>query len=468
MTAIAPPNQDLLAALGREIPADRIVVDPAVIDGLSADQAQWAAVGRADVAVRARSETEVAAAVRIAAGLGVPIVTRGAGTGLSGGANAVDGCLILDLSRMNAIVEIDPENLICVVQPGVVNNDLKAVLAEQGLWYPPDPASAPWSTIGGNVATNAGGLCCLKYGVTRDYVLGLRAVVGGPAGYGTAVRLGRRTTKGVAGLDMVGLMVGSEGTLGVITEITLRVRPALTGTPRTVVGAFGSLVDAGRAVALITRLGLTPSALELLDRTCMQAVEDWKHLGIEADATALLLARVDTPGDAGEDEARLLTEAFEQAGALWATRSTDAVEAEALFEARRLAYPALERLGPVLTEDICVPRSKVPEMLAAIEEIAARNDVAIATIAHAGDGNLHPLMPAPVGDDAARVRAQLAFEQMLDAAIALGGTVTAEHGVGLLKMKGLERELDPASLLMQRAVKHALDPLAVFNPGKVF
>ena len=468
MTAIAPPNQDLLAALGREIPADRIVVDPAVIDGLSADQAQWAAVGRADVAVRARSETEVAAAVRIAAGLGVPIVTRGAGTGLSGGANAVDGCLILDLSRMNAIVEIDPENLICVVQPGVVNNDLKAVLAEQGMWYPPDPASAPWSTIGGNVATNAGGLCCLKYGVTRDYVLGLRAVVGGPAGYGAAVRLGRRTTKGVAGLDMVGLMVGSEGTLGVITEITLRVRPALTGTPQTVVGAFGSLVDAGQGVALITRRGLTPSALELLDRTCLQAVEDWKHLGIEADATALLLARVDTPGDAGEDEARLLTEAFEQAGALWATRSTDAVEAEALFEARRLAYPALERLGPVLTEDICVPRSKVPEMLAAIEEIAARNDVAIATIAHAGDGNLHPLMPAPVGDDAARVRAQLAFEQMLDAAIALGGTVTAEHGVGLLKMKGLERELDPASLLMQRAVKHALDPLAVFNPGKVF
>ena len=468
MTAIAPPNQDLLAALGREIPADRIVVDPAVIDGLSADQAQWAAVGRADVVVRARSETEVAAAVRIAAGLSVPIVTRGAGTGLSGGANAVDGCLILDLSRMNAIVEIDPENLICVVQPGVVNNDLKAVLAEQGLWYPPDPASAPWSTIGGNVATNAGGLCCLKYGVTRDYVLGLRAVVGGPAGYGTAVRLGRRTTKGVAGLDMVGLMVGSEGTLGVITEITLRVRPALTGTPRTVVGAFGSLVDAGQGVALITRRGLTPSALELLDRTCLQAVEDWKHLGLEADAAALLLARVDTPGDAGEDEARLLTEAFEQAGALWATRSTDAIEAEALFEARRLAYPALERLGPVLTEDICVPRSKVPEMLAAIEAIAARNDVAIATIAHAGDGNLHPLMPAPVGDDAARIRAQLAFEQMLDAAIALGGTVTAEHGVGLLKMKGLERELDPASLLMQRAVKQALDPLAVFNPGKVF
>src|SRR6478735_2373313 len=419
----------LLEALSRELPADRLVVDPEVLQSISQDQAAWAQVGRAAVGLRARGETDVQIAVRIAAELGAPIVPRGAGTGLSGGANAVDGCLILDLSKMNAILRIDRDNLICVVQPGVVNNDLKAVLAEQGLWYPPDPASAPWSTIGGNVATNAGGLCCLKYGVTRDYVLGLRAVVGGPAGYGTTVRLGRRTTKGVAGLDMVGLMVGSEGTLGVITEITLRVRPALTGTPQTVVGAFGSLVDAGQGVALITRRGLTPSALELLDRTCLQAVEDWKHLGLEADAAALLLARVDTPGDAGEDEARLLTEAFEQAGALGATRSTDAIEAEALFEARRLAYPALERLGPVLTEDICVPRSKVPEMLTPIEEIAARNDGAIATIAHAGDGNLHPLMPAPVGDDAARVRAQLAFEQMLDAAIALGGTVTAEHGV---------------------------------------
>src|SRR6478752_7091376 len=467
-TIESPPAPVLLEMLGRALHADRLLVDPAVLHGLSLDQAEWAAVGRAEIGVRARTEAEVAATMRVAAELGVPIVARGAGTGLSGGANAVDGCLILDLSRMNAIVEIDPENLICVVQPGVVNNDLKAVLAEQGLWYPPDPASAPWSTIGGNVATNAGGLCCLKYGVTRDYVLGLRAVVGGPAGYGAAVRLGRRTTKGVAGLDMVGLMVGSDVNLGVITEITLRVRPALTGTPQTVVGAFGSLVDAGQGVALITRRGLTPSALELLDRTCLQAVEDWKHLGIEADATALLLARVDTPGDAGEDEARLLTEAFEQAGALWATRSTDAVEAEALFEARRLAYPALERLGPVLTEDICVPRSKVPDMLAVIERIADEHRVSIATVAHAGDGNLHPLMIAEPGNDGARIRAQAAFEEMLDAAIGFGGTVTAEHGVGLLKMGGLRRELDPGSLILQQAIKDALDPLHLFNPGKVF
>ncbi|QNK82266.1 FAD-binding oxidoreductase [Nakamurella sp. PAMC28650] len=464
-TATTVPT--LVEALGRELPADRIVIDPAVLQSMSHDEAQWAVVGTPAVAVRARTESDVRIAVRIAADLALPVVPRGAGTGLSGGANAVDGCLIVDVSRMTEILEIDTDNLTCMVQPGIVNDDLKAAVAEHGLWYPPDPASAPWSTIGGNVATNAGGLCCLKYGVTRDYVLGLRAVVGGPAGYGNAVRLGRRTNKGVAGYDLTSLMVGSEGTLGIITEITLRLRPARSGAPRTVVGAFSGLVAAGRAVALAISRGLEPSALELLDRTCLRAVEDWKHLGIEADAAGLLLARIDTPSAAGDLEADAMAQAFDDAGAMWATRSTDAVEAEALFEARRLAYPALERLGSVLTEDICVPRSKLPEMLARIEAIASEHDLTMSTIAHAGDGNLHPLILTPVGDDAARARAQLAFEELIDAALGFGGTVTGEHGVGLLKRSGLLRELDPGSLLMQKAVKHALDPLNIFNPGKV-
>jgi glycolate oxidase len=249
--------------------------------------------------------------------------------------------------------------------------------------------------------------------------------------------------------------------------VTLRLRPALIGTPRTVVGAFGSLVDAGRAVAAVTRAGLIPSVLELLDRACLEAVEDWKHIGLDADANVLLLARVDTPGDVGEAEARGLVACFESASATWAAQSTDADEAEALFQARRLAYPALERLGPLLTEDVCVPRSKVPDMLATIEAIGIANDLRMATVAHAGDGNLHPLILTPAGDEAARGRAQAAFEQLLDAAIALGGTVTGEHGVGLLKKGGMERELDPSALAQMRAVKAALDPLTLFNPGKV-
>jgi glycolate oxidase len=454
-------QHDLVTAL----PELDLVVDRDVLHGMSHDEAEWAPVGQPVAALRARSTEDVRQAVRACARLGIPVVPRGAGTGLSGGANATDGCLVLDLSRMNRILEIDAENLTAVVQPGVVNDDLKKAVAELGLWYPPDPASSPWSTIGGNVATNAGGLCCLKYGVTRDYVLGLQVVMGGPAGeYGTAVRIGRTTTKGVAGYDLTSLFVGSEGTFGVITEITLRLRPVSRTEPRTVVGAFHSLVDAGRAVALCTRRGLQPAALELLDRACMEAVEEWKHLGLEPDTAALLLARVDTPGAAEVDA---LAEAFTEAGAAWTEQSTDSTEAEALFAARRLAYPALERLGPVLTEDVCVPRSAVPAMLARIEEIGARHQVRIATIAHAGDGNLHPLLLTPSGDDAARLAAQGAFDDILTAALDLGGTVTGEHGVGLLKRGGMERELGPEVCALQQAIKHTLDPLRLFNPTKV-
>jgi glycolate oxidase len=460
----------LISALGRGLPDGRLVIDSDVLAAISHDEAEWAPAGRAAAGVRARTEDEVRHVVRTCAEFGAAVVPRGAGTGLSGGANATDGAVMLDLSRMNQVLEIDQDNMTCVVQPGVVNDDLKAAVAAHGLWYPPDPASAPWSTIGGNVATNAGGLCCLKYGVTRDYVLGLRVVTGavdnGQVEYGDAVRLGRRTSKGVAGLDLTGLFVGSEGTLGIVTEVTLRLRPALTGTPRTVIGAFGNLVTAGEAVSLVTRRGLAPSVLELLDRACLTAVEEWKHLGLEADAAALLLARVDTGGDAGDQEADALAAAMTDAGALWATRSTDDAEAEALFDARRLAYPALERLGPVLTEDVCVPRSAVPVMLARIEAIAARHGVTIATIAHAGDGNLHPLLITPPGDEAARLAAQAAFTELLDAAIELGGTVSGEHGIGLLKRDGMRRELDPGALAMQEAVRRALDPLGIFNPGK--
>jgi glycolate oxidase len=452
----------LLDALRRVVPADRVVTDQDVVSGYAHDEAQWAPYGRPAALVRARSTADVQAVVSVCAERRVPIVPRGAGTGLSGGANAIDGCVMLSLEAMAEIVEIDPGERLAVVQPGVVNDDLRRACAEHGLWYPPDPASSPWSTIGGNVATNAGGVCCVKYGVTRDHVLAVEAVTG----RGEVVRLGRRTAKGVVGYDLCGLMVGSEGTLGVITEITVRLRAARP-PERTVIGYFDTLTAAGEAVSALTAAGVEPSALELVDRHCLRAVDEWKNMGLSDEGNVLLLGRTDAPGEAGTAEAATMAECFTKAGATWCAQSSDETEAEALFAARRLAYPALERLGPVLTEDVCVPRALVPEMLARIESVARANDTHIANVAHAGDGNLHPLIIVPVGDDAARARAERAFDQIVDDAIALGGTVTGEHGVGLVKKRGLYAELDPAVVAMHHAVKAALDPLGIFNPGKV-
>ena len=454
----------VVAALRAGLAQRCVVTDPDSVARFAHDEAEWAPHGKPLAVVRATGTDDVVTTVRACAEHGVPVVARGAGTGLSGGANAVDGCVLISLAEMDQVLEINTREQLAVVQPGVVNDDLRAACREQGAWYPPDPASSPWSTIGGNVATNAGGVCCVKYGVTRDYVLGLEAVVGD----GEVVRLGRRTAKGVAGYDLGGLFVGSEGTLGIITEITVKLLPGLRAPERTVVGYFDSLVAAGEAVAAVAASGVVPSALELLDRHCLKAVDAWKNMGLSDEAEVLLLGRSDTPGAAGEHEVATLARCFDQAGASWSAVSTDEHEADALFAARRLAYPALERLGPVLTEDVCVPRAAVPEMLARIEAAGQRHDTLIANIAHAGDGNLHPLIITEPGDDVARERAQRAFDDIVDDAIALGGTVTGEHGVGLLKRKGLHSELGPAVVGMHHAIKNALDPKGIFNPGKVF
>src|SRR5438552_4215788 len=439
--------------LAARLPAGAVVTDPDVMGSFVHDEAEWAPFGQPTAVVRPRTTAEVAEVVSACAATGTPLVTRGAGTGLSGGANAVDGCVVLSTERMTAIKSIDPANQIAVVEPGVINDDLRRAVAVEGLWYPPDPASYQISTIGGNVATNAGGLCCLKYGVTRDYVLALEVVLAS----GTVVRLGSPTNKNSAGYDLRGLMVGSEGTLGVVTEVTLRLRPLPKGPATTVVGFFDTLTAAGDAVAAVTASGVVPVALELLDRYCLRAVEEWKRMELDLDAAVLLLARVDSPGAIGEEEAATVLRCFESSGATDALRSDDEETAEALFAARRLAYPALERLGPVLTEDVCVPRSQVPAMLEQISAIAARHGVRTATVAHAGDGNLHPCLITPPGDSAAREAAQAAFEAVLDAAIALGGTVTGEHGVGILKRDGMRRELHPRPLAMQDAARHPLD-----------
>jgi glycolate oxidase len=467
VSAQAAPDEAVVAALRAVLPADRILTDPGLTASYAHDEAEWAEHGRPAAVVRARSTAEVAATVTACAALKVPVVARGAGTGLSGGANAVAGCVLLSLEAMREIVEIDTGERLAVVQAGVVNDELRAAVAERGLWYPPDPASAPWSTVGGNVATNAGGLCCVKYGVTRDYVLALEVVTAS----GEVLKLGRRTAKGVSGYDLAGLVVGSEGTLAVITEVTVRLRPARTAPTRTVVGFFDTLAAVGEAVAGVTEAGLQPAIFELIDRHCLRAVQDWKRMSLPgcdgAIPAALLLAQVDLPDPAGADEADAILAEFVRAGARDALASTDEAEAEALFDARRLAYPALEQRGDaILTEDVCLPRGRMATMLARIEATGAEHDVLIANIAHAGDGNLHPLMITPRGDADARRRAQAAFEEIVDAAIDLGGTVTGEHGVGLLKRRGMERELGPSVVALQRAVKAAWDPDGILNPGK--
>jgi glycolate oxidase len=458
----APAPRRTVDALLAVLPPDRVATDPDIVGRYAHDEAAWAPFGQPAAVVRARSTDDVAAAVRVCADLGVPVVPRGAGTGLSGGANALAASVVVTTEAMDAIIEIDTEEHLAVVQPGVINDVLREAADRVGLWYPPDPASSPWSTLGGNAATNAGGLCCVKYGVTRDYVLGMEVVTAS----GAVIRLGRRTAKGVVGYDLCGLMVGSEGTLGVITELTLRLRPGRRQVPTTVVGYFDTLAAAGDAVGAVFAAGLVPSALELVDHHCLVAVDAWKHMGLSTEGNVLLLGRTDAPGSAGEEEAETLRRCF-ATSATWSARSTDDREAEALFEARRLAYPAVERTGPVLTEDVCVPRRHVTAMLERIEAAGRLHDTPIANIAHAGDGNLHPLIMTPRGDAAARTRAMAAFDDIVTAAIDLGGTSSGEHGVGLLKRRGLRLEQDGVVLAMQQAVKAALDPQGILNPGKV-
>ena len=447
------------AALQAALPPDTVVTDPARLESYRDDAATWVRGGMPAALVLARTTQDVAVAVGCASEAGTPIVVRGAGSGLSGGASAIEGCVVLCLERMTEVLLVDAEEQLAVVQPGALNVDVKRSAEEAGLWYPPDPASWEFSTIGGNVATNAGGLCCVKYGVTADYVLGLELVLAD----GSVVRTGRRTVKGVAGYDLTRLFVGSEGTLGVITEITLRLRPPRTA-PVTVVAELPTLPAAGAAVVGVCGL-VTPALLEIMDRTTIRAVEDWKRMGLDRSAAALLLAQCDGP--AAATEAEQVVAACEAAGATSTYVSADAAEAQELLAARRLAYPALERLGATLLDDVAVPRRALPTMLAAVERIAAERGVVIGTFGHAGDGNLHPTIVFDRSDESSRAAAGAAFDDMVGLALDVGGTVTGEHGVGTLKRGWLETELGPAALDLHRRVKSALDPAGLFNPGKV-
>lgn len=410
----------------------------------------------------ARTAAHVAEVLRVAQAHRIPVVPRGAGTGLSGGALPVPGAICLNLARMNRILEISAADTLAVVQPGVVTRDLQLAVERAGLFYPPDPASLYQCTVGGNVATNAGGPRCLKYGVTGDYVLGLEVVLPG----GEVMRLGGRTIKNVAGYDLARLFVGSEGTLGVVTEIILRLIPR-PAAQLTALASFARLSDACRAVGAILAAGVTPLVTELMDQISTRAVEDFKHLGLPTDAEALLLVAVDGDACAVGNEIATVARALRESGATEVRQATTAEESEALWEARRNLSPALARQGRNrLGEDITVPRSRIPEMVARIREIGRKYDLTIALHGHVGDGNLHPGILCDRRDAEQMARVAQAAGEVLAAAVALGGTLSGEHGIGIFKRQYMSAALDPHALAAMARVKAAFDPYGIMNPGK--
>ncbi len=451
----------LVGELRSVLPDGQVITDPDLIESYRRDQTPSVQPGEPLCVVVARRTEDVAATLDWAQRRRVPVVPRGGGTSVAGGAVASDGCVMLSLARMNAIREIDPGNEIAVAEAGVINADLDRAAAGHGLMYAPDPSSFEISTIGGNLATNAGGLRCVKYGVTRDSVLGLEVVLAG----GRVLRTGRRTVKGVAGYDLTSLFVGSEGTLGVITSATLRLRPRPASYPQTLAAGFASFAAAAEAVTAILAARLRPSLLELMDSATLRSIDEWKNTGFGDAVQALLIAQDDTESSA--QAVRLMREVCVSSGAVMAEVSESEAESRQLLDLRRLSYGAAERLGVALAEDVCVPRTKLPEMVRRIEQAGERHGVFIATVAHAGDGNLHPVFVFDRGLPEVPAAVWAAADEVFRAALELGGTLTGEHGVGVIKRRWLADELGEESMAVHHTIKQALDPAGIMNPGKV-
>lgn len=450
------PTTAAIDELSEELSPGSVLTDPEILASYERDRELWASAVAPLAVVRASTVEQVSTVLRWATRHSIPVVPRGAGSGLAGAANGVEGGIVLSLEAMDQVLALDPTDQYAVVQPGVVTAELKRLAAAHGLRYAPDPGSAEFCTIGGNVATNAGGLCCLKYGVTRDSVLGLEVVLAD----GRILRLGGRTVKDVAGLDLLGLFVGSEGMLGVVTEITVRLRPAPRSVA-TLVASFDELAAAGRAVAGVLTEG-RPSMCELMDAPTLRAVEEYRPSGLDTDAAALLLVQTD---DGDTEAIERCARACEEAGAGFVMTTQDEAEAELLTMARRTALDALEAQGQWLLDDVCVPLSAVPDLVAGCQEIGTRHGVTVACFGHIGDGNMHPTVVFAPGDEA-ESRAQRAAEEIARLGLRLGGTVTGEHGVGLAKRDLMAEQVGPVHLDVQRAVKEALDPAGILNPGK--
>lgn len=431
-----------------------LITDPDITASYSKDQAPFAPSNPAAAVLLARSTDEISKALAFCSERGVPVVTRGAGSGLSGGANADSNSLVISLEKMNQILEIDPANQLARVQAGVINLDLDTAVKEFGMAYLPDPASRDWSTLGGNVATNAGGMCCVKYGVTSHHVRALTVVLSN----GEVIKLGKSTKKFVTTLDLMHLFVGSEGTLGIVTEITLNIVPR-PKSPATLIATFPSIKQAAAAAAELLRL--RPSMLEIIDQTTLRAVESWHPLGFEI-AGSILLMQLDENFELGDDAVKIC----ESLGMIDGMFSTEASDAADLIRVRKLAYPALERLGASLLDDVALPVTKIAEFVGLVEALAAKYQLTIGIFGHAGDGNMHPTIVYDHGDSEGEKRAKIAFSEIVSIAQSLGGTASGEHGIGSIKRALVQDEVSESVLEIQRGIKKLLDPSGILNPGK--
>ncbi|MBT2485150.1 MULTISPECIES: FAD-binding oxidoreductase [unclassified Microbacterium] len=434
-------------------------VSEAALEAARADRSGHAAVGRPLAIVHAETVEHVQQTMRIATSTRTPVVVRGAGTGLAGAANAGTGEIVLSTRRMTALREVRPEDLLAVVEPGILNADLKSQLAEHGVWWAPDPASRDISTVGGNIATGAGGLLCAKYGVVRDAVLGVDLVLAD----GRLLHLGHRSVKGVTGLDLTALVVGSEGTLGVVVGATLKLRRLIAGDVCTLTATFPGVRAAAAASAAVTASGVQPAIMELMDAASLAAVHALLALPAPAPGTAQLT--IQTDGPAALEEADTIADILRDHEGVTIV-SRDRQEGERLLAIRRSMHPAMAALGTTLIEDVSVPRSAMPAMFDEIARIEREYGLTIPTVAHAGDGNLHPNFifdgpetPPPVW---------AAADELFRAAIRLGGTLTGEHGIGVLKRRWLADELGDDQWRLQREITAVFDPLGILNPGKVF
>ncbi|MFJ7944339.1 FAD-binding oxidoreductase [Streptomyces sp. NPDC096354] len=453
---------DLFERLSAGLPAEALITDPDITASYAHDMASFCDAGAPAVVVLPRTVEQVQHVMRTATALRVPVVPQGARTGLSGAANASDGCIVLSLVKMDRILEINPVDRIAVVEPGVINAVLSRAVNEHGLYYPPDPSSWEMCTIGGNIGTASGGLCCVKYGVTAEYVIGLEIVLAD----GRLLTTGRRTAKGVAGYDLTRLFVGSEGSLGIVVGAVLALKPQ---PPQQLVLAaeFPSAAAACDAVCRIMERGHTPSLLELMDRTTVRAVNKMAHMGLPDSTEALLLAAFDTPDPTADLTA--VAELCTAAGATEVVPAADAAESELLLQARRMSLTALEAVkSATMIDDVCVPRSKLGAMIEGTAAVAEKYDLTIGVCAHAGDGNTHPVVCFDHTDADESRRARESFDEIMALGLELGGTITGEHGVGVLKKEWLARELGEVSVEMHRGIKAAFDPLGLLNPGKVF